>query len=91
MDIGLEHLAGYIDTKSGIYTPKVLMDGDCSNHIMLAYYRNPLNHIFFNESIILASMNSFGLESQWQSGIELEQLFERACFLSQLLKKEEFI
>ena len=82
MDIGLEHLGGYISKKSGIYTPKVLMDGDCSNHIMLAYYRNPLNHIFFNESIILASMHSFGLESQWQIGIDYDQLFERACFLS---------
>lgn len=58
---------------------------------MLSYYRNPLNQVFFNEAIILASMHSFGLESQWQAGVDKDQLFERACFLSILLKREEFI
>ena len=54
------------------------------------YYRNPLNLVFFNEAIILASMQSFGLESQWLECVDLDQLFQRACFLSDLLKNEEF-
>ena len=35
--------------------------GDLGNYFMLYYYRNPINVIFFNEAIILASMNSFGI------------------------------
>lgn len=36
-------------------------------------------------------MHSFGLEQEWQEGVDLEQLFERACYLSELLKREEFV
>jgi glycerol-3-phosphate O-acyltransferase len=55
------------------------------------YYRNALNHIFFNESIVLCAIHSFGLEMGWQLGVDLDALFERACFLSELLKREEFV
>ena len=58
---------------------------------MLTYYRNPMNQVFFNESIVLLAMHSFGLENEWQEGIDKTQLFERACYLSRLLKREEFI
>lgn len=61
--IGLEHLNGYLENKSGIYSPDV--EKDLGNIIMLTYYRNPLNQIFFNEGIILCSIHSFGLESGW--------------------------
>ena len=64
MKLGLEHLAGYLDNHSGIYEPLVA-DGDYKNYIMLTYYRNPINQFFFNESIVLASIHSFGLESEW--------------------------
>ena len=36
-------------------------------------------------------MHSFGLEQEWQEGVDLEELFERACYLSELLKREEFV
>jgi hypothetical protein len=36
-------------------------------------------------------MHSFGLEQEWQEGVDLDQLFERACYLSALLKREEFV
>jgi len=39
--IGLEHLNGYLENKSGIYSPDV--EKDLGNIIMLTYYRNPLN------------------------------------------------
>jgi glycerol-3-phosphate O-acyltransferase len=61
--IGLEHLNGYLENKSGIYSPDV--EKDLGNIIMLTYYRNPLNQIFFNEGIILCAIHSFGLESGW--------------------------
>jgi len=64
MELGLEHLEGYLEQHSGIYSPKVA-EGDYKNYIMLTYYRNPINQFFFNESIVLASMHSFGLESEW--------------------------
>ena len=90
LQIGLEQLDSYVTNKAGIYEPK-LIKGDYQNYIMLMYYRNPLNQVFFNEAIVLVSMHSFGLEQEWQQGIDLSQLFERSCFISDLLKKEEFV
>jgi len=58
---------------------------------MLMYFRNPINQVFFNEAIVLASMHSFGLEQEWQLGVDKTQLFERCVFLSKLLQREEFI
>ena len=87
--IGLEHLKGYLDNKSGIYSPDT--DKDLGNIIMLTYYRNPLNQIFFNEGLILVAMHSFGIENEWQIGINMDQLFEKSCFISGLLKREEVI
>ena len=58
---------------------------------MLTYFRNPINQVFFNEAIILASMHSFGIEQEWQDGVDKDQLFERSHYLSSLLKHEEFI
>jgi hypothetical protein len=93
MEIGLFHLDSYLDKKGSIIEPKVdsAIGGDLGNYFMLYYYRNPLNGIFFNESIILASMHSFGIVSEWQQGIDLDLLFQRSCYLSDLLKYEEFI
>ena len=61
--IGLEHLNGYLEINSGIYTPAI--EKDLGNIIMLTYYRNPLNQIFFNEGLILCAMHSFGIEHEW--------------------------
>lgn len=90
LDLGLEHLGAYLEEKGGIYNPK-LVDGDYQNYLMLTYYRNPLNQVFFNEAIVLAAMHSFGLEAEWQTGVDTELLFERSCYLSTLLRREEFI
>mmetsp|Transcript_1240 Transcript_1240/g.1441 ORF Transcript_1240/g.1441 Transcript_1240/m.1441 type:complete len:202 (+) Transcript_1240:2791-3396(+) len=96
IEIGLEHLQSYLVDSQGIYSPKIISDrsnqaGDHSNYIMLTYYRNPLNHLFFNESIVLAGLHSFGLETEWVNGIVENELFDKCCYLSELLKYEEFI
>ena len=90
LKIGLKHLDDYIVQKRNIYMPKVV-EGSYHNFIMLGYYRNPLNFVFFNESIIVCSLFSFGMETAWTNGVPLEALFERACYLSELIKREEVL
>ena len=90
MQIGLEHLEPYLSENQGVIEPKV-EDGDNKNFIMLYYFRNPINQVFFNEGLVLAAMHSFGIEQEWQGGVDRDQLFERTCYLSSLLKYEEFI
>jgi glycerol-3-phosphate O-acyltransferase len=63
---------------------------DYSNYIMLCYYRNPLNYVFFNESVIVCSMFALG-DSIWEKGCDYEELFERAVFLADLIKREEVL
>jgi len=58
---------------------------------MLGYYRNPLNFVFFNEALIVCSVFSFGNESAWKTGVSVESLFFKTCYLSELLKREEVI
>lgn len=91
MKLGLNHLTDYVDTKGKIIMPKVGSNGDLKSYIMLYYYRNPLVTIFFNEGLVLVAMHSFGLENSWQTGVPLDQLFTRACYLSDLLYQEEFM
>jgi glycerol-3-phosphate O-acyltransferase len=87
---GLKHLKGSIMQRNSFYMPKV--DGeDYNSYIMLAYYRNPINYIFFNESLVVCSLFSFGIEKTWHSGVDLDLLFERVCFLSDLIKREEVL
>jgi glycerol-3-phosphate O-acyltransferase len=57
LKIGLKHLEDYIVKKRNIYKPKVTAQ-DNQNYIMLAYYRNALNFVFFNESIIVCAILS---------------------------------
>jgi len=58
---------------------------------MLGYYRNALNFVFFNESVIICALFSVGVETAWKEGISLEELFSRSCFLANLLKREEVL
>mmetsp|Transcript_17381 Transcript_17381/g.12425 ORF Transcript_17381/g.12425 Transcript_17381/m.12425 type:complete len:88 (+) Transcript_17381:1999-2262(+) len=58
---------------------------------MLGYYRNPINHIFFNEGVIIASMNSFSDDEKWQKGVSIDELYEKSVFLSRLLKREQVL
>ena len=56
---------------------------------MLNYYRNPLNNFFFHESLIVCSILSFGVDNVWKNGVNVDELFMRTCYLSNLLKREE--
>jgi glycerol-3-phosphate O-acyltransferase len=58
---------------------------------MLGYYRNPINFVFFNESIIVCAIFSLGADQAWNSSHSYEQVFERACYLAELIKREEVL
>lgn len=90
-NIGLFHLNEYLDKKRDVYSPKVQVGVDYKNLLMLYYYRNPLNHIFYLEGLIIASLFSFGQGEAWKKGVVQDELFERTCFLAELLKREEVI
>lgn len=86
---GLDMLESYLSVKQNIIEPN---ESDLSSSIiMLFYFRNPLINLFFNEGLILLSMNSFGIEQAWRDGVDKDQLFERTCYISNLLENEEFI
>jgi len=61
LKIGLTHLYDYLNRRRDIIEPAIVPfpKMDYKNVLMLAYYRNPLNHVYFNEGVILASMLSF--------------------------------
>jgi hypothetical protein len=87
-------LDGVICKKRNYYFPKhtdVSENEQLNSYVMLGYYRNPINFIFFNESLIVCSLYSFGLENAWQNGVSLEALFDRTCFLSNLIRREEVL
>jgi glycerol-3-phosphate O-acyltransferase len=86
---GLDMLDSFLSIKQNIIEPKE--EDIADNIIMLFYFRNPLINLFFNEGLILLSMNSYGIEQAWRDGIDKTQLFERTCYLSNLLNYEEFI
>jgi len=58
---------------------------------MLGYYRNPINYIFFNESIIVCSLFSFGVDEIWKNGCDLDELFTKTCYLAEFIKREEVL
>lgn len=60
LKIGITHLQEYLDKKRDILEPSVVPKVDYKNYLMLGYYRNPLNHIFFNEGCVIVAMNSYG-------------------------------
>lgn len=91
IQIGLKHLKDQIEKKRNFYIPKINKEYAYSNFIMLNYYRNPINFIFFNESVIVCSLFSFDLKDAWENGVPIDQLFERACFLAELIKREEVL
>ena len=95
LKIGLQHLYEYLTQKRDILAPKVLLNADkCndySNFIMLGYYRNPLNWVFFNEAIIVCSLLSSPSAEVWSKGMPLEDLFLKACWLAKFLKREEVL
>lgn len=64
---------------------------DYTSYTMLNYYRNPLNYIFFNESLIVCSLMSFGVDNVWKAGVNADELFVRTCYLANLIKREEVL
>jgi len=93
--IGLTQLNEFILKKRDVLMPKEIngpdQNVDKNSYIMLNYYRNPLNHVFFNESLIVCSMLSFGVDNVWKNGVNVEELFLRTCYLANLLKREEVL
>ena len=78
LKIGMKHLDSYLTKRRDIIMPKVGYGAeaiDNTSYIMLAYYRNPLNHFFFNESLIVCSLLSFGVDQVWKNGVNLDELF----------------
>jgi len=94
-NIGLKQLEGQYTRKRDFIVPKIVVGdsqvNDYSNIILLAYYRNALNYVFYNESIIACSLFSFGVEEIWKNGVTPKELFKRACYLEELIKREEVI
>ena len=88
LKIGVQHLNDYLEKKRDMYAPLVSAK-DNNNYMMLAYYRNPLNQIFFNEGIVIVAIQSYGSLIAWKEGVNRDELFKRCCFLSKLLEKEE--
>lgn len=86
LKIGLKHLKDYYMKKRDVIMPvgnyTCNQNVDNSSYTMLNYYRNPINHIFFNESLIVCSLFSFGIDTVWKQGIVIEELFLRTCFLA---------
>ena len=90
VQLGLKHLEDYIIHKRNIYKPKVAENG-YQNYIMLGYYRNTLNFVFFNEAMILCSLQSQGVQVAWKDGMPINELFKRSVYLSEVLKREEVL
>lgn len=55
LKIGVQHLGDYLEKERDMYLPLVSPKNN-NNYMMLAYYRNPLNQIFFNEGVVVVSM-----------------------------------
>lgn len=49
----------YLIETRDIIKVKVVQFKDYKNYLMLGYYRNPINHVFFNEGLVIAAINSF--------------------------------
>lgn len=60
---------------------------DFKNILMLAYYRNGLHHLFFQEAVMCVSLCSFG-QQQARNGVNIEEYWKETAFLLQLLQKE---
>jgi hypothetical protein len=88
LKIGTQHLSDYLEKKRDILMPLV-KGKDNKNIMMLAYYRNPLNQFFLPEGTVVVSIYSFGQKLAFKDGVNLDELFEKCCFLSKLLEKEE--
>lgn len=84
-------MSEYLDKKRDIIEPKIVPHKDYKNYLMLGYYRNPLNHIFFNEGCVIVSLLSYGTDIAWKEGVDQKELFEKTAFIANLLRREEVI
>ena len=55
---------------------------------LMTYYRNTLTHIFWEESLIMISLASFGHQNIMNNLVTIDSVFEETRFLDSLLKKE---
>jgi len=88
MKIGLQHLSEYLDQKRDIFEPSVTPKIDYKNYLMLGYYRNPINFIFFNEGLIVTALFSQGQEVAWKDGVSYEELFKRTAWIAEKINEE---
>jgi hypothetical protein len=73
LKIGLTHLHDYLKKRRDIIEPGIIPKVDYKNILMLGYYRNPLNFVYFNEGCILVSMLSFpNKEEVWNTTIGVD-------------------
>lgn len=54
----------------------------------MTFYRNSLTHIFWEESLVILALTSFGHDKIITKSVSVDQLFEATKFLSGLLIKE---
>lgn len=87
---GIFHLNNLLEKRKDIFHPSFSAKNDYKNIILLAYYRNMLSHLFFDESIIACSLAAFGYELAWKDGVPLERLWESTDYLQKLVVRECF-
>jgi 1-acyl-sn-glycerol-3-phosphate acyltransferase len=56
----IEHLQHLLNQKKEVVTLQVAMKSEYKNVLMLAYYRNMLIHLFWNEALVACAISSFG-------------------------------
>ena len=66
LKIGLKHLGEFIRRKRDMIHPLISPStNEYNNLLMLGYYRNALNFIFYNEGVIVVSIMTFGQDKAW--------------------------
>ena len=55
---------------------------------LMTFYRNSLTHIFWEESLVMLALTSFGHDKIITKTVALDQLFTQTKFLAGLLVKE---
>lgn len=81
-------LGNYIVSRKDLFNPRVSMSTDEKNILLLAYYRNSIQHVFVVESLIACTLYSFGETLAWEEGAQLDRVIEETGFIANLLKFE---
>jgi len=82
------HLNQAVAHKKDMFEPSVSLANDYKNILLLSFYRNTMQHIFAEESLLACTLYSFGDKIAWEEGVPQERLLEEASFLFSLLDSE---